>query len=443
MDERDDEDVIALTHVCRAWREVFTSRPSFWTHLDLDNMNEDRARVYLERSKSSPVNLSLERHNEMYPDDPFFQFTPQVIGRLGYLFVQGTPENVQNIITHLSHPAPLLEHLEISADFPPAPGLTSALFDGDLSSLGVLRLDSVRTELPWRNMVNLTSFTLGNVPPGEISVMQLLDFFENAPYLREVNLYFVTPTPGAQGGRLVSLACLKWMKINSGGPPPVLLDHLLIPVGAELVLRANLFNSLVGGFLPRSLDNLRNLSNFTAIQLFIDEWRPCTMFSGPNGQVSVITTVSRVNETNLVLESLAQLDTSRTERFRIKNGAPLFRELSRALLPMKDLRALMSHECHNPHIFARVLYPNTSSSEAVICPKLEELVLVLRNGGGVFDMEDVIAMAKARASRGRKLKTVRIVHSGHEPNSGDVVELRKHVGQVEYGLRPGVIDDDW
>jgi len=440
VDER-DEDVIGLTHVCRAWREVFTSRPSLWTNLDITN--EDKARVYLERSKSSSLNLTLERSNEMHPDDPFFQFIPQVIGRLGYLFVRGTPENVQNITAHLSHPAPLLEHLEICVDYLPAPRLTSALFDGDLSSLRELYLDTVRTELPWRNMVNLTSFALGNVQPGEISVIQLLDFFENAPYLREVNLPFVTPTPGAQGGRLVLLACLEWMRISGGGPPSVSLDHLLIPVGVELVLRAHSSNSLVGGFLPRSLDNLRNLSNFTTIELFINEWSPCTTFSGPSGRVSVTTAVSRVNETNLVLESLAQLDTSRTERFRIENGDPLFRELSRALLPMKDLRALTSHRCHDPHIFARVLHPSTSSSEAVICPKLEELVLVLRYCGEVFNMEDAIAMAKARASRGRKLKTIKIVYRGHELNPGDVVELRKHVGQVEYGLRLGVIDDDW
>ncbi|KAF9789163.1 hypothetical protein BJ322DRAFT_992374, partial [Thelephora terrestris] len=44
---------IALTHVCRTWREVFTSRSSLWTHLDCKYPEQTRA--YLERSKSSPL----------------------------------------------------------------------------------------------------------------------------------------------------------------------------------------------------------------------------------------------------------------------------------------------------------------------------------------------------------------------------------------------------
>jgi len=406
-------------------------------------MNEDKARVYLERSKSSPLNLSLERHGEMYPDDPFFQFIPQIIGRLGYLFVRGGPESVQNIITHLSHPAPLLGRLEICVDSLPAPRLTSALFDGDLSSLDVLNLDSVRTELPWRNMVNLTWFSLAGMPPGEISATELLDFFESAPCLREVHLNFVHPTPGAQSGRLVSLTCLKCMIIGDCGPPSVLLDHLLIPVGAELEMQADVVSSIVGVLLPRHLDNLRNLSDFTTVKLYLDNSRLRMVLSGPNGRVSLASTGSRANETSLMLESLAQLDTSKTERFRIENGRPLSRDLvHRALLPMKDLRVFVLCECSSPHIFIRALHPSTRSSEVLVCPNLEELVLH-NNGEEAFDMDDVIGMAEVRASRGRKLGVVGVVGGVNEPDPEDVLELGKHVGRVEYNIRPGVIDDDW
>ena len=47
-------------------------------------------------------------------------------------------------------------------------------------------------------MVNLTLFTLYYTLPGVVSVKQLLNFFKNAPYLKEVRLYFVTLTAGAQ-----------------------------------------------------------------------------------------------------------------------------------------------------------------------------------------------------------------------------------------------------
>jgi len=379
----------------------------------------------------------------MYPDDPFFQFIPQVIGRLGYLLVRGTPENVQNITAHLSRPAPLLEHLEISVNFLPGPRLTSALFDGDLSSLDTLHLDLVRTELPWRNMVNLASFSLTGIPSGEISVIQLLDFFESAPRLCAVVLHSVLPTPGAQSGRLVSLACLKFMKIRDCGPPSALLDHLLIPVGVELTLRADVISSMVGDLIPRSLDNLRNLSDFTTVKLYLDNSYLRMVLSGSNGRVSLAPTGSRANKTSLMLESLAQLDTSKTERFRIENSKPLSRDLvHRALLPMKGLRVFVLCECSSPHIFIRALHPSTRSSEVLVCPKLEELVLH-NNREEAFDMDDVIGMAEARASRGRKLGVVGVVGGANEPDPEDVLELGKHVGRVEYNIRPGVIDDYW
>jgi len=438
--------VIALTHVCRAWREVFTSRPTLWTHLDLDNMSEDRARVYLERSKSSPISLSLCRDDHVFPSDPCFQIIPHAIGRTKSLSIYGVPENLQDITAHLTSPAPLLERLSIYGDYRRMsrhPVLTSALFNGDSSSLRELSLECVRTGLPWRNMVNLTTFSLTHTLSGDCSVRHLLDLFESAPRLRDIFLYCATPTSGAQDRRLVSLTCLKEIKISDCGPPSALLDHLLIPVGAELILKADLLHSLVGNLLPRSLDNLRNLSNFTTIKLYIDNFHPRIILSGPNGRVRMVPKTSRVGMTGSMLGSLAQLDTSTTQRFRIENGNLLPQDLYQALLPMKDLRALMLDECRSPDTSVRALHHNTSSSGAVVCPELEELVFVLRFGRGVFDLEDVVKMAEARASRGRKLKTVRVVHRGYEPDPEDVSELRKHVGHVECGPWVGAIGDDW
>jgi len=410
-------------------------------------MNGDKTRVYLERSKSFPLSLSLHRGDLAPPSDPFFRIIPRVIGRLGYLFIGGTPENIQNITAHLSRPAPLLEDLTIFIGSQPTPRrypvLTSTLFAGDLSSLRKLDLVSVHTELPWRNMANLTMFTLRYTPPGGISTSQLLDFFESAPHLREVELELAIPTSGAQNGRLVSLSCLEVMRIIDRRPPSVLLDHLLIPVGAELMLEADFLSSLVSD-LPRSLDNLRNFSNFTAIKLYIDKSRPRMTFSGPNGRVSLTFTGSRVNKSSLLLKSLTQLDTSRTERFRIEKGeSPSGDLVRRALLPMKDLRVLVLCECDYPYVFIHALHPSMSPSEVLVCPDLEELVIVLRNDGEAFDMEDAIGMAEARASRGKKLKSVRVVHRGDEPDPQDVLELTKHVRHVEHGPRINAVDDDW
>jgi len=399
--------------------------------------DEDKVRVYLERSKSSPIDLSLYRRSDAFSHDPFFQITPLVVGRLESLYIEGTPENLQQITAHLSHPAPLLEWMGISGgceyvtDYP---RLTPTLFNGDLSSLHYLSLEAVCTGLPWRDMINLTSFALDRMPPGEISITQLLDFFESAPHLSDISLYSTALATGVQGGRSVSLACLKRMRITDHGLPSVLLDHLLIPVGAELILDADLLHgSLIGDILPRSLGNLRNMSNFTAIRLSDWEAHPSMEFGGPNGKVRIYLISPQHNRTRLMLESLTQFDTSGTRRLEIGNTSPLSRgPLCQVLLPMKGLRVLVLYECYSPHIFIHALHPSAISLEVVVCPKLEELVLVLRDDVGAFDMEDVIEMAKARASKGKRLETIRIADRGDISDPGRVLELRKHVGHVEH-----------
>lgn len=98
----------------RAWRRVVTSHSSLWT--DLECADADKTLVYFERSKSSPINLSLRKKGELSFHDPFFQITPHVIRRLKSLSVQGMLEDLQDIAAHLSHPAPLLEDVSISSN---------------------------------------------------------------------------------------------------------------------------------------------------------------------------------------------------------------------------------------------------------------------------------------------------------------------------------------
>ena len=435
-----DEGVIALTHVCRAWREAFTTRSSLWT--DLYCVDPDKSEVYLERSKPVPINLSLYRRDGLSPHDPFFQIIPRAIRRLKSLSVEGTPRNLQDITVHLSHPAPLLEELSIHGGCENAPHrnpvLTSTLFNGDLSSLRTLRLEHVRTEFPWRNMINLTSFVLTHTAPGEVSVKQLLDFFDSAPNLRRIDLYSATPTHGTQTGHLVSLPCLKWLYTTGGNSSSLLLDHLLVPVGAHLTTEVEL---PIKGPPFRFLDNLRNLRNFTMVRLYGDEPYPHIELNGPNGEVRLTLRTSQVNTTQVVLGSLVHFDTSMTERLEIISGSPLSSDpLYHALLPMNDLRTLTLHRCRRPQIFVHALHPNMRSSLAdVACPKLEELVINLNMDEEEFDVQDVIGTMEARASRGTKLRTVRIVDGRAKPTVDleGVLELRKHAWHVEYGPRAG------
>ena len=432
-------DTITLTHVCQAWRQIFISRSSLWT--DFHCMDADKTHVYLERSKSSPIRLRLSREGALLPNDPFFELVPDAICRLRSLTIEAAPEHLQNITNHLeSRPAPLLEELSIYVDCELEPRrhpvLVPALLGGDLPSLRKLRLHCVRTKLSWRNMANLTSFELDHTSPGEISLTQLLDFFESAPHLLRVELNFVTLDYDAQNGRLVSLPCLKSFCIYGEQPTSPLLDHLLIPAGVELTLEVDLPHSLVEDLLPRSLDNLRNLSHFALIQIAFNDFHTYISFGGPNGHVGLLLPISEFDATRIALESLALFDTSKTEWLVLRNSNPLSGDLLyKTLKPMKNLRSLAIFQSRNLSAFFRVLDPDQDSPGVLVCPELEELNLEFDREKG-FDVESMVSMTAARASRGAKLKSVRIT-SCLKSVPTMVLELRKHVLHVEHKLGSG------
>jgi len=271
-------------------------------------------------------------------------------------------------------------------------------------------------------MDSLTSLKLVDIWP--VSTRQLLDFFESAPHLRNVDLRFETPTSSDQTGRLVSLADLKFMHINSGSSS-VLLDHLLIPVGADLSAEVEFPSSDP----PRFLDNLRNLPHFTTIESSGGP-NPYMWFSGPNGRVELDLITSQGDEISLVLEYLAQFDTSGTERLKIDfdlddSGYPP----CRVLLPMKDLRTLTLENCKSTQNFIHLLDPGKNPSGGVICPKLEEIVI---DHVGKLGIKDLVGMAAARESRGVKLKAIWILSTwGLEYTQFELSALEEHVSRVE------------
>ena len=424
---------VTLTHVCRAWREIFTSCSSLWT--DFYCEDPGKTRVYLERSRSSPINLWLVRDDGLFLDDPFLQITPHVVGRLKRLVIRTAEDHLKGITDRLSHPAPLLKDLSIcgSADDPESnPALDPTLFDGIFSSLRSLNLQSISTQLPWRNMVHLTSFTLFYVLHPRVSVGQLLDFFESAPRLFDVELHFSTPVSGAQDGRLVSLAHLKKLLIYGFQPSSILLHHLLLPVGADLRMDLDIPGLEVEDYLPGSLDNLRNLSNFNKIYLLLRDQYATMKLTGPNGQVCMTSMCAHLDPTRSVLRSLVQLGASNARRLEITDDNSAPNDLHQALPHMKNLRTLILSRCENLPCFITALNPDSDQTIPAVCPNLKVIVLRIE---GAFDIGNLAEVAAARASRGAPLESVGIIRVGATPLSrGGTKELRKHVSHVEVSV---------
>jgi len=439
-----DENLIKLTHVCHGWRELFTSRPSLWTRLDFKSV--DKTKVYIERSKPSPLEIYLKlTHNTLRREEALVLAIPH-IARLGVLSVNGNPSQVfPALVKHFSSPVPSLRILNINIAHNPPPLLPENLFNGHLSSLRELSLGGVITGLPWRGMLNLTTFNFRRVPGDSILMTQLLDFLESAPHLRYVKLHNSIPNPhGPLAEKVVSLPRLKELSIITEQPRSVLLGHISIPVDALLRLEF-IFSGLespIPSYLPNPTSNLRNLSHTTAMNLCFGSGQRSLRLNGPSGELYMLGNWKRggskpYSGTGRFLYSLDRFDVSKTRWLAITScdyrpGSLLPMEmwcLYKVLRPMEDLRTLTLARCNNLN-FISILNPDKTPSNIVVCPKLGEIVLYIERLGQLH-IEELLSMTEERASRGVKLPAITIVSAGALAPTKEVFQLRKHVSRVE------------
>jgi hypothetical protein len=448
-----DEVLITATHVCRGWREQFISHSSLWTTLDCATVNQTRA--YLERSKTSPLDICLGgKGRAPFLNDAFLLTVPH-LGRLRSLSVTASSIKLVELIKHFLHcRAPLLEELKICSTSTSPPSIPAVIFDGNLSSLRKLYLDGALTNLPWRNLSNLTTFYFHRVPSNEVSVTQLLDFFEQVPALRDIRSKDAFPdSSDAPHRRIVSLPHLDSLCIIAQPVHSLLLDHLVIPPDGLLMLEFDFSGdkSPIPAYLPRTSKNFEHLSHITSINLSytnITPGRRCEpgiflRLEGPNGAVYmsghwVGAAASLAIVGSQILRSITHLDLSTIGSLMITQyhtSSPPKIEKSPAyqtLLPMNALRILTLADCFNLP-FINALNPNQIPSKAVVCPKLEELALFIKARDRLH-INKLLEMTKHRWSRGTKLSTLAIVCSQESVPVKEVLKLRDYVSSVVYRL---------
>jgi len=438
-----DEELVTLTHVCRGWRERFVSCSSLWAFLDCTSV--EQTRVYLERSKTSPLEICLEEEEgATYLNDAFLLVVPH-LGRLKSLTLFGSSDDLLQLTEHFGSPAPLLEKLDLNFTRPENPVVQDTLFDGNFSSLRELFLSGVTANLTWGNLSKLKTFDLRQVPGDKVSVTQLLNFFERAPLLRKIRLECAFPiSSDAPPGRLVSLPNLKFITIVAEPAHTILLNHLSIPVGASLSQNFNFNddNSPIHIHLPKTFRNLKHISHITSINLSFNPGMNMRL-EGSSGTHYMWGSWTGANPSQpsldrRVLRSLTPFRISAVERFAIADcRAPPSTRTEKSpiyltLLPMKNLHTLTLTHCLNiPFILA--LNPGQNASRTVVCPKLEDLVLYIASGGW-FCIKELVAMVKERASSGAKLTAITIVGSQEFVSAKEVLKLRDYVSRVEYRL---------
>ena len=197
-DEHDaDQALVALTGVCRSWRDMLIARSSLWTTLDL--MNIEKTRTYIRRSKSSPLKIYLcenELEGVTYLDNAF-SLAMRHTRRLKSLEIRGHN-----------------------------PRFDSRLFGRDLPSLCDLYMLGTITWLPRNNMTNLRVFKLGSWNP-IYGVTRLLDLLESSPLLHTVKPCGSIPdSSNAPPQRTVFLPHLNDLVVHADQAHSIVLNRL-------------------------------------------------------------------------------------------------------------------------------------------------------------------------------------------------------------------------
>ena len=442
-----DKGLIKLTHVCRGWREILTSRPLLWNHLDC--MSVSRTKLYIERSKCCPLEISLRQARYTFYREDAFALTIPHIDRLRTLSISGKPTKVLPVLVkHFCRPIPLLNTLQISLVCGQAPIPSDKLFNGDLSLLRELSLTGVTMPLPWGDLANLTTFSLRQVPGDKILVTQLLDFFESVPNLHHIKLHNSIPNSSdAPFGRVIPLPHLKELSLIAQPAHSVLLKHLSIPIGASLHLEFTFSGGMspIPSYLPKSPENLHNLSHITATHLHFGSEQRSVRFNGPSGGLHVFghwthgSDQPNVGITRFLRSLLDQFDVTGNQwlaitlcHYRPRATARIETwSVYQTLHSMEDLRVLTLARCINLP-FILTLNPRKNSSKTVLCPKLEEITLYIKRLGQ-FRINELVSMAKERASRGAKISVISIISLDDASISPrEMSQLREHVSRVEY-----------
>ena len=426
-----------LTHVCRGWRDVFTSRPLLWTQLDC--MDVDKTRAYIQRSKSSPLEITLERspNGKGFTNEALDLIIPH-LHRVESLTVVGIFSGFSG---KFRIRMPLLKKLRIINRFLPKLD-DDALFNGDLSSLHELTLLGVVMHPSWKHPGNLQVLHLES-GSHTYETTQILDLLESAPHLHTVSIRGqVSPSSRAPPGRIVHLSRLKSFCISTSSPQSFLLPHINIPAGASLesILSYGGGECPLLDYLPERSPNLENLSHITKIRLRLGLEKVQARLSGPSGKLRVTIDYSGSDFYSLdlmILNSLSPSILSTTlvlevsEYTRFGSGRVEECPIFQTIYSMKGLQKLALDRC-DYRTFIRALDPSKTPSNIVLCPNMKELVInfALRYAD---DLQNTISMVKNRVLRGAKLSSITLLGAGPDPGLS-LEEVMDHVDHFEYKI---------
>lgn len=266
---------LAITHVCRLWREITLSCANLWTHIDTSKrlLSIDS----LERSATAPLEVIIDRHTEEEEIDAV-NFALAEIYRIRELEIRWRPLRLGQCTQLLESPAPILESFLFSGASARMHGRTvhlpSTIFDGCSPELKSLTL--IRATIPYQAPIfrGLTRLELFDIEPkDQPALRQLLSILSACPGLEKLGL--VNAGPKEESSRIlekskafiipkasVKLLSLRDITIDSRtNAGKTLLTYIIVPP----VVRISICLSIPPKFPSSSNSNISNIAHISDI----------------------------------------------------------------------------------------------------------------------------------------------------------------------------------
>ena len=413
-----DKDLINMSRVCRNWRVVLMTHRPFWTRLDCKELA--KTRVFIERSKPS---RQLEITLKPPYDEDALDLALREIDRVKSISLTGRRSDLQSFsVSSLRLHAPTLRRLDIRV-LSATPTTLGGLFKGDLSSLHLLRLDGV-ANLPWGRLSNLTTFGFCNAAV-IVNVAQLLDLFEAAPKLSNIQLKYsnLDSSNVHPNHPVVPLRSLKKFTISANeDSSSKLLEHLIIPAGAFLSLQLfDLSDTPFRHSLPRTPAQLENVSEITSVYLWYGNSDIRVRLSGPSGGLSLGGFRTRrhvVTDADTSILSYFKLTGIRQLAITMNNFPPIGElDLIGILIHMPNVRTLFLNRCQIPP-FISVLDVSGYGQ----CPRLKNLLLYV---------EEELPDLRGLVGGHEQLRLVTVIKRGGFVR-GETDRLKGYAGDAKY-----------
>ena len=401
----DQSAIFRLATVCGYWYNVFTGAPTLWTSVDC--RRGSRTAILLQRSRFHPIDVTIDH-----------LLTPQAVSLVAHHTYRLRSIDVnlyhsfhsREVHSLLNMPAPILEKMSLGPT-PMSSPYYGSFFRGRFPALRTLRFEGHRFDLARSapRMTNgLTTLVLDNTHHHRLhDLLEYLEHCKNLIFLRIdlPNLRGTIPTP-----RAVSLPNLRELQIVY---PPLTLRHLSFPLSANLDIRSRARSLTEGDSLAKAWteDGLLEVFESYAIKSVT------MMFAGPNFTVRLsgprlflaehtkATTNRRTPLHSDCLDSLQSLPIATVEflRFAQPPKFPFRWDLrpescTRLLQQMPALRRIVL-DISIVQFFVHALEPVNGQ---VPCPKLDDLIVILREGHEVGFREMVLRSNLFTLSNQRK-----------------------------------------